>query len=356
LITPRSPRLAALALAVAAAVPLTAPAAAPAQSRDLTVMTRNLYLGADLIPLAAAPNREAFEQAAAQRYQTVLRNDYATRVKPIAREIRRARPDLVGLQEAARWLRGPDGIKDGSTTPANQEIYDSTGVLLRELRALGARYRVVRARDWFDFEAPTALGFDVRLIQRDVILRRVGSRVRVRRSFAGGFRDIFSVPTQAGLASQRRGWVGADARVGGRSFRFVTTHLEAYNPAIGDQQARQLLGSGGPLASRRRQSILVGDLNSDPRTGQADDRGTDREPNAYRTVVAGGFRNPLPRRATCCFAEDLRSTSQRLDSWIDHILVRPRARLLRSSRTGAAQVGGMYPSDHAGIVARLRLR
>jgi endonuclease/exonuclease/phosphatase family metal-dependent hydrolase len=353
-----SPRTLVGALAAAASLLLiAAPAQAQDRSRDITVMARNLYLGADLIPLAVPRDQAAFEQAAAERYQTVLQNDFATRAKAIAREVRRAKPDLIGLQEAARWLRGPDGVKDGTATPANQVVYDSTDVLLRELRALGQRYRVVAGRDWFDFEAPTALGFDVRLIQRDVVLIRNGSRVRAGRTFRGGFRDTFDPPTQIGVARQLRGWVGVDARVGGRSFRFVTTHLEAYSPQIGDSQARQLLR--GPLASKRRTSILVGDLNSDPRSGNTDDRGTEREPNAYRTIIDADFVNPLPRRATCCFAEDLRPATGRLSSWIDHILVRPRARLLSSSRVGAStsnRLGGLWPSDHAGVVAKLRLR
>jgi endonuclease/exonuclease/phosphatase family metal-dependent hydrolase len=349
-------KLGAALLAAAAVLPVAAPAQAQNRSRDVTIMSRNLYLGADLIPLATQPSREAFEQAAAARYQTVLSNDFATRAKAIAREIRRAKPDLIGLQEAAVWRRGPDGLKDGGTTPANQVVYDSTEVLLKALRSLGQRYRVVAGRDWFDYEAPTALGFDVRLTQRDVVLVRTGSRVRTGRTLRGGFRDTFDPPTQVGVARQLRGWVGVDARVGGRSFRFVTTHLEAYSPEIGDKQARQLLR--GPLASKRRTSILVGDLNSDPRSG-ADDRGTNREPNAYRSILNADFVNPLPRRATCCFGEDLRPATGRLSSWIDHILVRPRARLLSSSRIGAStsnRVGGLWPSDHAGVVAKLRLR
>src|SRR3712207_2995259 len=127
-------RVGAALLSACALLPLAAPAQAPAQStnRDVKVMTRNLYLGADLIPLAAQPSREAFKQAAAQRYQTVLNNDFRTRAKAMAQEIRRYKPDLIGLQEAGRWLRGPDGLKDGTTTPAKQEIYDSTEVLLEE--------------------------------------------------------------------------------------------------------------------------------------------------------------------------------------------------------------------------------
>src|SRR5919112_1231620 len=105
-------RLGATLACVAAALPLAAPAAAPAQSkakRDVTVMTRNVYVGADLIPLATQPNREAFEQAATGVYQTLVNNDFRTRAKALAREIRKHKPDVVGLQEAARWQRGPDG-------------------------------------------------------------------------------------------------------------------------------------------------------------------------------------------------------------------------------------------------------
>jgi endonuclease/exonuclease/phosphatase family metal-dependent hydrolase len=353
-----SHRIKGAALAVACLLPLAAPAAAPAQKkpkRDVTIMARNLYLGADLIPLATQPNQEAFEQAAAERYQTVLRNDFATRAKTIAAEIRAAKPDIIGVQEAAKWLRGPDGIKDGTQTPANDVVYDSTEVLLKELAALGQRYRVVAGRDWFDYEAPTALGFDVRLIQRDVILARRGSKVRFGRTFRGGFDEHFDPPTPVGVAQQLRGWVGVDATIRGRKFRVVTTHLEAYSPEIADNQAKQLLSE--PLSSRKRISFVLGDFNSDPKDAGTDDRGAERTPNAFRSLTEGGFRNLLPRRETCCYAEDLHSTAEGLDTWIDHILVRPRGtRLRRSSRVGTAQADGLWPSDHAGIVATFRLR
>jgi endonuclease/exonuclease/phosphatase family metal-dependent hydrolase len=341
-------RAAALAV-IAASVLAVAPASAPAKPQDLKVMLRNVYLGADLIPLAAAPNREEFERNAASRYQTVLRNDFATRAKALASEVRAAKPDLIGLQEAAIWRTGP---KDGTTTIANDVAYDSTEVLLKALADLGQRYRVVRGRDWFDFEAPTT-DQDVRLTQRDVILVRRGSKVRLGRTFAGGFTEHFDPPTQVGVARQLRGWVGVDATLAKRRFRFVTTHLEAYSPAIADAQMNQLLN--GPLASKRRQSILMGDFNSAP-SDNVDDRGTEREDNAYDSAIAAGFVNPLPRRATCCFAEDLHETTSQLETWIDHIVVRPRIRALRSGIVGTRQIGGIFPSDHAGITATLRLK
>ena len=355
MLTPRL-RRATVLVAAFASILAVVPASAPAKKQDLKVMLRNVYLGADLIPLATARNDQEFEANAAQRYQTVLNNDFTKRAKSLAREVRRTKPDLIALQEAAVWRRGPNGVKDGRTTPANDVVYDSTALLRRELSALGMNYRVVRGRDWFDFEAPLGapFNFDARLTQRDVILRRATSKVKIRRTFAGGFTNTFNVPTRAGLAEQKRGWVGIDGRLAGRNFRLITTHLEAYSSKIAAQQMNQLLG--GPARSSKRKTILMGDFNSSPGPNAEDDRNTDRAESAYLTSIDAGFRNPFPRRDTCCFAEDLRTPdSLGPNSWIDHIVVRPRMRLLRSGVVGLSQVNGLYPSDHAGITGTIRL-
>jgi endonuclease/exonuclease/phosphatase family metal-dependent hydrolase len=350
-----SPRRVAAALLVAASACAALPAAASAKKQDLRVMTRNLYLGADLIPLASAPDEPAFEQAAAQRFQTVLNNDFPRRAKLLAAEIRKAKPDLIGVQEATTWRRGPDGVKDGATTPATQVVYDSTKELLKALKKAGSPYKQVVGRDWFDFEAPTAPGYDVRITQRNVILARKGSKVKIRKTFSGRFAKHLDVPTKVGLAQQLRGWVGVDATLAKRKFRFVDTHLEAYSAPFADQQMNQLLNAGGPLASKKRHSILVGDFNSAP-GANANDRGTQRADNAYDSAIHAGFYNPLPRRITCCFSEDLRSPTRASSSWIDHVLVRPKLKAIKSGIVGLKQIGGIYPSDHAGITATLRLK
>jgi endonuclease/exonuclease/phosphatase family metal-dependent hydrolase len=348
-------------LAGGAALSLAAPAVAPAATAkaDVKVMSRNLYLGADLIPLAIQPSLDAFKQAAGTRFQTVQGNAFGTRVQGLAAGIAKSKPDLIGVQEGAVWSRGADGVADGATTPATQLVYDSVADLVAALKAKGLSYKVVVKRPWFDFEAPTSLGYDVRLVQQDVVLARTGkgTKVKTGKTLKGGFTKTFDVQTQAGLVRSTRGWVGVDARLGKRKFRFVTTHLEAYSPDIAQTQMQQLLRE--PLKSKKRQTILVGDFNSDPKAAGGD-RGTDRAPSAYATAIAAGFRNLLPRRETCCFAEDLHLTNKPLDQWIDHIVVRPRpARLVKSGITGntdAERVGGLWPSDHAGIWATFRLR
>ena len=55
-------------------------------------------------------------------------------------------------------------------------IYDSSQELQKALKAAGSPYKEVVGRDWFDFEAPTALGYEVRVTQRDVILVRRAPR------------------------------------------------------------------------------------------------------------------------------------------------------------------------------------
>jgi hypothetical protein len=48
-----------------------------------------------------------------------------------------------------------------------------------------------------------------------------------------------------------------------------------------------------------------------------------------------------------------------LKQWIDHIVVRPKAQVLKQLVVGnklTDMIGGLWPSDHAGIVAKLRLK
>lgn len=355
--------LGATLLAVCALIPLAAPSAASAgkadTSQDLKVMTRNLYLGADLIPLASAPDLASFEQAAGQRYDTVIANDFPTRVKAIAAEIDKYKPDVIGLQEAAVWRKSPDGQKNVGKPGTTELVYDSIDELQDALKDEGLTYKVAAIRPWFDFAAPTAKGFDVRLTQQDAVLVRTGKQSKVKsfKGFSGGFSETFKVPTQVGEVDSPRGWAGIDGKIGDRKFRFVTTHLEAYSPAIANDQMTELLKK--PLKSKTKQSILVGDFNSDPKDADTDDRGATRDPNAYASALDAGFFNPMKRRETCCFAEDLHSTTEKLDSWIDHVVARPKAKAIKQAIVGAKsseRVGGLWPSDHAGIFATLRLK
>jgi endonuclease/exonuclease/phosphatase family metal-dependent hydrolase len=358
----RKSRLGACALTAVVACTLAVPAAAPAQGKskakstpntDVTVMSRNLYLGADLIKSATAPNRAALEQAATETLATVRQTNFPVRAKAIAQEIRATKPDLVGLQEVALWRKTADGVQTDAKD-ASIVVYDFLQILQQELRAAGQRYKVVVSQDEADFEVPTSQGFDIRLTMRDAILVRTGKQARVKagKTYKGHYAQNFQITVPTTTITSLRGWVATDAKIRGRKFRFVNTHLEAYGGAIREAQAKQLVGSSGPLRSKKVPAILVGDLNSDPRDNTIDGA-------AYKAVTGAGFKNAFSSPpATSGQNETVDNTPSTLRAFIDHILFRPAMKVLDTEVVGdqeSDKIQGLWPSDHAGVVAKLRV-
>src|SRR5918992_3082060 len=182
-----------LAIAVVLTALLALPAAAGAAKRDrgekVTVMTRNVFLGADLGPAIGAPDIASAIDGAGVIYNELLSTNFAERRKPLAREIKRAKPDLVGLQEVALWrqqIPSDNGAPPISplpgATPATTVVQDFLAILLSHLK----HYEVVVTQDEFAGELPvdadgsdaTGTGplavfgadFDASLTMRDVIL------------------------------------------------------------------------------------------------------------------------------------------------------------------------------------------
>src|SRR5690242_12728538 len=98
-------RLALLALAASMALGLFAASAVAkyGPGTQVNVMTRNLYLGADLTPAINAKNTNEFVQANGQILREVTANNFPVRAKGLSQEILKKKPDLVGLQEVATW-------------------------------------------------------------------------------------------------------------------------------------------------------------------------------------------------------------------------------------------------------------
>jgi hypothetical protein len=80
--------------------------------------------------------------------------------------------------------------------------------------------------------APTA----ARLTMRNAILMRTDRGIKLRRARAGNYAT--TLPIFGGLVTVVRGWAYVDATVAGRAFRFVDTHLEAFNRQVQEQRAR----------------------------------------------------------------------------------------------------------------------
>lgn len=338
------------------------------------VMTRNLYLGADLGPAIASTGPADFIAKNGQILRDVDTNNFKVRVRSLAKEIKTKSPDLVGLQEVALWRTGQASLDPpvtGVYTAADVHV-DYLAELMAQLNKGKKSYRVVRVQDEFDFEAPAdydndpstgaaTLGGEIngRLTMRDAVLAKVGAGVKVKRSMSGNFSTIYQ-PVISGIpVNVNRGWVSLDVKVRKSPvFRFVNTHLEAFGePQIREAQAKELIAGGGPLDSGKVPAILVGDLNSDDNSVEGDDR------LAYNALKAGGLVDRSTERPmSCCVKSSILTADQGgrsdFDHHIDHIMTSKKNRVKRlgSSVTGLKPVNGYWPSDHAGVFSKLRIR
>jgi Endonuclease/Exonuclease/phosphatase family len=349
------------------------------QGQVAKVMTRNLYLGADLGPAIGAPDLNAFVEANGGILRQTTATNFPTRVKGLAAEILSTQPDLVGLQEVALWRTGPPSILPllGAPKTAITVRYDFLQLLLNQLNADEERYRPVVVQQEFDFEAPAnenlvsgdgpaAQGIpnaelNGRLTMRDVILERVDAGVRVSEPVGGNFQTLLTLPILGGppagsTVTVTRGWTRVDARVrGGEPFRFVNTHLEAFDPrtvhpSIRAQQAAELVAAGGP-ATGDLPVVLLGDLNSDDDTVVPDDQ------QAYRVLLDAGFveRSTGDPLSCCINSYDLTTGSvEEFDHQVDHVMTNaPDTVLVESSVTGRMMQNGYWNSDHAGVFSAL---
>ena len=344
---------------LAAAIAFPSPAAAAKRGPKLTVMTQNLYLGTDLVPIATAPDLATFQQRAAQGLRNVRATDFPARARVLARLIDEEDPELVGLQEVTKWYRSPAGVNDGYATRSRIVVYDFLKTLLRELRKRGARYRAV-ASDGLptDAETSTALGYDVRFRLGNVILAKRDRDLRIRRRLFRSYASQFSINTPGGPVAARRAWVAVDASFRGRRVRFVDTHLESEVPVTRAAQAQELVAAGGPLRARG-QKVLVGDLNSDPKGRSGED------PAAYNTVRGFRFQDAWRSAGrgsgfTAGGGNELLKTPR--VTWnerIDYVLLKPARRIVDVAVLGGKRAdrtrSGLWPSDHAAVAATFRL-
>ncbi|HWK27325.1 MAG TPA: endonuclease/exonuclease/phosphatase family protein [Solirubrobacter sp.] len=364
-------RIALFALAALLLAPATASAAS---GPEITVMTRNLFLGADLSPAIGAPSIAEAVDGAGTVWNELQATKFSERAVPLAREIKRSGADLVGLQEVATWRKqvpsdggAPPISPIPGATPATAVEQDFLKILRKHL---GSSYRVAVVQEEFDAELPVdvdhndatgtgplaALGadFDARLTLHNVILVKRGSKVKVSGAKTGRYKARYEPDVGGIKIPVDRGWASVQARVGSHKFRFVDTHLEAYgDPKIRAAQAREL--TKGPLKVKG-QVILVGDLNSGvKRHHEPEQPGDDL---AFKVLEKFGMKDNGARQS-CCYA-NLTDPKAVLDHTVDHILTKPGLKTVRAWVTGKdpkeRTASGLWPSDHGGVVSRLRLR
>lgn len=339
------------------------------------VMTRNLFLGADLAPALAATSLSAFVEANGAVLRQTTATNFPTRASGLAAEILAKQPDLVGLQEVALWRTGPASVSPlfGGPKTATTIRYDFLQLLLDRLNAGEERYRPVVVQQEFDFEAPAnenGVGGDGpqptsdaelngRLTMRDVILARIDAGVHTWAPAGGTFQHLLTLPILGVPVTVTRGWTQVGAKVrGGVPFRFVNTHLEAFDPrtahpSIRALQAGELVAHGGSATSDLP-VVLLGDLNSDDDTVVPDDQ------QAYRVLLGAGFveRSTADPLSCCIHSYDLTTgTAAEFDHQVDHVMTdSPRTvRLVESAVTGRTMQNGYWDSDHAGVFSALHI-
>jgi hypothetical protein len=377
-------------LVLVAAVALASPVAAEAASKrrgapKITVMTRNLFLGADLSPAIQAADIPSAIDGAGTVWNELQNTKFPERAAPLAREIKRSKADLVGLQEVALWRKqtpsdggAPPISPIPGAQPASDVEFDFLTLLRAQLKKVGAKYRVVVVQNEFGGELPVdvdhndatgtgplaAFGadFDARLTMRDVILVRRGSKVKLGQTRKGHYTTRYEPNVGGIVIPVDRGWVSVEAKIRGMRggqprysrFRFVNTHLEAFgDPAIREAQAKEL--AAGPLDTRK-QVILVGDLNSGiARHNEPEQPGDDL---AFRALADFGMRDDGAIQS-CCY-DNLFDPNATFDHTVDHVLTKPGLRRVRAYVTGhdpsERTASGLWPSDHGGVVSRLQLR
>ena len=346
-------RRSALAFVVAAFVAAAPAAASPerAPQRTITVMTRNLYLGASLDPIIHAKSAPEAFAAVEAAWAQVQANDFPQRARAIAAEITRAKPDFVGVQELPLYRTQTPA--DFLSTRATTVALDYRRALTDALRARKLPYRFVAVNVNTDAELPSGNPptMDVRMTLRNAILMRTDRGIKLRRARAGTYPTTY--PIFGGLVVAVRGWVYVDVTIGGRTVRVIDTHLEAFNRQVQEQQSMELIA--GPAATKLP-VVLLGDLNSRP------DGSTTA---SYANLMNGGFRDtwlqayPKSLGLTCCHGDDLRVFGGPFSQRIDYVLERGGLRGVRGAVTGEAAStrtpGGLWPSDHGGLWMKLRL-
>ncbi len=349
----------------------------------LTVMTRNLYLGGNLMrPVLAAlsqPNNPlALPNATDVTWQIVEGTDFPTRAGLLAEEVVAHRPDLIGLQEVALWRSGAlETTGPNVATPNSLTVrYDFLQILLDALAQRGQHYTAVSVQEEADVESPSFGGVpgtasfarpqDIRLTMRDVILMRVDGNARLVRAGSGQYDHRLSLQVGPAQMDFTRGYNWADVKVGGKKVRFLNTHFEAFGSDHSLAQARELLA--GPAAVRGTTTVIGCDCNSDPLDTRLSNGVEHRAPYDLLTG-AGGFTDqwlqwaPAEQGWTSGLSEGVRDTvATGFDHRIDLILARtPSGKPL--AVTAGAVTGtrlsdrdpatGLWPSDHGGVVLTL---
>ena len=386
----------------------------PAHSEEpyrITVMSRNLYLGADVgVALELIPN---FPKAAQFMWDQVKKTDFAARAPKLAREAAQDRPEIIGIQEATIWYCKKDFFSE------KVEVFNFLEDFIAATKSTGVGYSLASANGVEAFnpgysiaaipyltkvndpetfnpifgEDSAACGFTI----GDALLVRDDVKDRIIQVGNSEYDATYSIVPL--VMTIYRGYTWADFKVQDSVVRLITTHLESIwdenkvpNSAL---QAQQLVAD---LKDAKMPVIIMGDFNADYRDPRPEgDPNPGEQPvasdtcptpggakcNAYSTMTEAGFENASPDAknpryftwgATALLngADKKRASDAKkfgnqygFTDRLDYIFTKNAYATVSSKIIGNVWPDGSgvwdcgsdkcFPSDHAGVVATIEL-
>lgn len=360
-------------------VTLAAQRADAANEGRIVFMNWNVFIGAAVEDALGVP-AEQIQYAAGAAFAQVLANDFASRSAAIGEQAARFRPHLIGLQEVTLFE-----LFDGT------EFFPILDYEAMLLDALGAEYTVAARSQNFQSpllpvtlpSVPCAADLscapppDCALVAECLLLRLTDYDLVVARTDVatdnpqahrftfnlgdGPFADP-SIPFPI-----YRGWASVDAEIDGLELRFASTHLEPADlpdgsivPAL-EQLQRLQAGELAASIGTDLPVVSVGDYNTDAYGAST---------ATYADLLAYGFEDAWSQSGdgmTCCQTEDLSLRKSIRDRRVDLIMLRGDFGLLEPGIQGAVSTRilgsriadltdtGLWPSDHSGVLATMRL-
>jgi endonuclease/exonuclease/phosphatase family metal-dependent hydrolase len=322
-----------------------------AGTEAITVLTRNVYPGADLDAVIAAlmsedPNDDA--PALVTAINTLQATDIATRARGFADEIAHTNADVVGFQEVDQL-----GIH---IPPLGVDLdLDYLAIIRNALAERGLHYEVGAQVENIDVTlqggAITFKDFDVVLYNAD----RVQWQTVLAQNFATNLGEV------APGVVLKRGYIEGTATIGTATYTVVSTHPEPDLNAetdLSELRYAQMLEIATVLGDASP-AIVMGDLNDVPGSLE------------YQVLTGAGFTDvwtalkPNQDGFTCCHLADLSDSRSNFVKRIDFVFARGFGHGNRDlngwvtivgDQPGDRLTGPLYPiwpSDHAGVAAKL---
>ena len=315
----------------------------PPEDPTLTVMTYNIYVGTEVAGIFTISDPALLPAEIDKMYANIVATDFPSRAAAIAKSVAETQPHLIGLQEV-------------SVVRHAGAVFSYREVLMGAFAAAGLNYEVVAEVQNVDIQLGTSAVTDF-----DLILAR--DDVEVARPTSANYTAFLPLQLPgAGSLKVLRGYAAVDATVAGTTYRVVNTHLETTLDVLpGTLQATQgirvaqVMELVAGLSAETLPVILLGDFNTPAPDGPA-----------YRHLLDSGYEDVWQADSegsgnTCCQDADLKNEESDLGKRIDLIFTKGvslrEGAAIRAATVGDKAAdktpGGLWPSDHAGVVAHL---